>query len=191
MPGLDADELFHLGLHALRNDNPEDAIKRLKECLDLNPADARATYLLGATYAQVGMYDRARELLQQSILLNPQEYTAVFQLGLLYLTSGDVARGRETWEQLDTLGSEHFLHLFKSAMLALAEDDFERCVALIDRGMASNTANEALNRDMQQVRTAAVAALGENGGAEAVGSTADNAASHFALSGYQQMSEKK
>lgn len=189
MPGLDAEELFHLGLHALRNDDPHEAIECLKQCLDMKPADARAAYLLGATYAQIGMYDRAKESLQQSVLLNPDEHTAVFQLGLLHLTSGDVELGRSTWERLDKLGSEHFLHLFKSAMLALVADDFARCVALIDAGVQANSGNEALNGDMLKVRDSAIAALAENGGAEPA--SAEVSASHFALSGYQQMSDKK
>jgi tetratricopeptide (TPR) repeat protein len=190
MSGLDAEELFHLGLHALRNDDPHQAIKSLKQCLELNPSDAKATYLLGATYAQVAMYDRAKELLQQAVLLNPQEYTAVFQLGLLHLTSGDVETSRQVWEGLDELGAEHFLHLFKSAMLALVVDDFAHCIELIDAGIRANTSNDALNNDMLKVKESAAAALANNGNAAPDGE-GTAAANHFALSGYQQMSDKK
>jgi tetratricopeptide (TPR) repeat protein len=188
MSGLDAEELFHLGLHSLRNNDPHEAINCLKQCLDVDPNNGKATYLLGATYAQVGMYDRAKQFMQQAVALNPQEYTAIFQLGLLHLTSGDVELGRTTWEGLDELGSENFLHLFKSAMLALVADDFAQCVALIDAGVAANTANEALNNDMLRVKASAVAALAEKAG---VVETDNASAQHFALSGYQQMSDKK
>jgi tetratricopeptide (TPR) repeat protein len=188
MTGLDANELFHLGLHALRNDDPHEAIDCLKQCVDIDPGNSKATYLLGATYAQIGMYDRAKQVMQQAVELNAQEYTAVFQLGLLHLTSGDAELGRTTWESLDELGSEHFLHLFKSAMLALVADEFAQCIDLIDRGIAANTVNEALNRDMEKVRTSAATALEEKAGTT---ETETPSAQHFALSGYQQMSDKK
>jgi tetratricopeptide (TPR) repeat protein len=190
MPGLDAEELLHLGLHALRNNDPHEAIKSLKQCLDLNPTDAKATYLLGATYAQVAMYDRAKQLLQQAVLLNPQEYTAVFQLGLLHLTSGDVETSRQVWEGLDELGAEHYLHLFKSAMLALVVDDFARCIELIEAGVRANSANDALNGDMLKVKESAAEAMANNAGAAPAGE-GTAAANHFALSGYQQMTDKK
>jgi tetratricopeptide (TPR) repeat protein len=188
MPELDAEELFHLGLHALRNDDPHEAIKCLKQAIDIDASHGRAVYLLGATYAQVGMYDRAKQFMRQAVDMNPREYTAVFQLGLLHLTSGDVELGRSVWEGLDELGSEHFLHLFKSAMLALVADDFARCIDLIDAGIAANTVNEALNNDMLQIKASAVGALGGTVDAQPSDS---GSAQHFALSGYQQMSDKK
>lgn len=192
MSELDAEELFHLGLHALRNDDPHEAISCLKQCIDLAPTHVKAVYLLGATYAQVGMYDRAKQLMQQAVLLDPQEYTAVFQLGLLHITSGDVELARTTWEGLDILGPEHFLHLFKSAMLALVIDDFARCIALIDAGIKANTFNEALNNDMLKVKVSAEAALTTAAETIPAALPTDGAAvNHVALSGYQQVRDKK
>ena len=186
MSGLDAEELFHLGLHALRNDDPEKAISCLKECLERDPADAKSTYLLGATYAQMGMYDRAKQMLDQAIVLNPREYTAIFQLGLLHLTSGDVQQSKIVWQHLDVLGSDHFLYLFKSAMLALVADDFALCIALVDAGIEANTSNEALNNDMRKIKESAAAAT-----AHASEPVEGSAVSHVALSGYQQVRDKK
>lgn len=189
MSGLDSEELFHLGLHALRSDDPHEAIKCLKQCLEIEPSHAKATYLLGATYAQVGIYDRAKELLVQTIELNPEEYAALFQLGLLHLTSGEVDLARDTWAGLDVLGSEHCLYLFKSAMLALVVDDFARCVALIDSGIAANTVNEPLNNDMLQVKASAISAMTPT--IDAPLSPDGGSAGHVALSGYQQTRDKK
>jgi len=186
MSVLDADELLHLGLHATNNNDPEKALEYLKSCLELEPQRADAMYLLGATYAQLGMYDRAAETLAQTIALNPRQHTAVFQLGLLQLTRGDVEAARRTWSALDELGGDHYLYLFKSAMLALVADDFSECIALIERGIGLNAVNEALNNDMRRVRESAeTARAGET-------AATDNAAvGHLVLSGYQQASEKK
>jgi Flp pilus assembly protein TadD len=190
MSELDAEELLHLGLHALRNDNPPEAIAHLKNCLERDPANAKAVYLLGATYAQVGLYDRAEELLLQAIALNGDEYTAIFQLGLLHLTGGDVEQASSEWATLDSLGREHPMHRFKSAMLALAADDFAGCMALIDAGIEANLENPALNRDMLRVKAAAETALGAAPTAAAA-PAAESGMSRYLLSGYQQAWDKK
>jgi tetratricopeptide (TPR) repeat protein len=184
MPEFDAEELLHLGLHATKNNDPENAIEHLKRCLDIEPNNAKATYLLGAVYAQLGLYDRAKQFLQQAVTLNPQEYTAVFQLGLLQLTSGDVGAAQNVWRGLDELGAEHFLHLFKSGMLALAEDRFVDCIDLLERGIRVNSANEALNNDMRNVLASAQAAASAAPAADVPG------VNHLVLSGYQQAQPK-
>jgi len=186
MPVFDAEELLHLGLHATKNNDPQSAIEHFKRCLDTEPGNAKATYLLGAVYAQLGMYDRAKEFLQQAVNLNPLEYTAVFQLGLLHLTSGDVIAARAAWGGLDELSAQHYLHLFKSGMLALAEDRFADCVQLLEQGIADNTVNAALNDDMRKVQTAARAADGTAPPADETVAVA----SHLVLSGYQQAQPK-
>lgn len=185
---LTAEELFQLGLHATKHADPHTAINYLSQAFDLEPSNSRTTYLLGAVYAQVGLYDRARDLLHKAIELNPEEYTAIYQLGLLYLTSGNVEKAKEVWQHLDALGQENYLYLFKVAMLALVEDDFARCVLLIDQGIERNQQNESLNEDMRKVRAAAEnAASGDNSENKA----SDTSASHLVLSGYQQAQTNK
>lgn len=182
MSVLDAEELLHLGLHELKNNNAHGAIEHLKCCLEVDPGNAKATYLLGAVYAQIAMYDRAALFLEQAIALNPEEYTAVFQLGLLHLTSGRSEQARVVWQGVDALDEQHFLRLFVQGLLALARDDFARCVDLLERGMAANTENDALNNDMRLIKAAVEAAVA--GGVEA--EPGADVASHLVLSGYRQ-----
>src|SRR5262245_38879670 len=120
MSGLDAEELLHLGLHAAAKDDPLQAIECLKRCVALDPANSRATYLLGAMYAQIGMYDCAKETLDKALTLDPNQHTAIFQLGLLHLTSGDVPKAESIWRGLNTLPEDHFLNLFRPRLLPLA-----------------------------------------------------------------------
>jgi tetratricopeptide (TPR) repeat protein len=187
MSGLDAQELLHLGLHATQKDDPLQAIECLKRCVEMDPVNSRATYLLGALYAQIGMYDRAKETLGSAVALDPNEHTAVFQLGLLHLTSGDVQKAQSAWHGLDTLREDHFLNLFRQGLLALAADDFERCVALLEQGISANTTNEPLNNDMRNLRASAEAAA-ERRGAVVPGTTETPPAgdAHHLLSAYRQ-----
>lgn len=181
---LDTEELLHLGLHAIRENNPNAAIEHFKQCLANSPDHPQATYLLGAIYAQIGMYDRAKDLLQKAIIINPSEFTGRFQLGLLHLTSGDVEQAKIVWQELEALEHDHFLNLFKSAMLALVEDKFELCIELIDKGIAANSVNSSLNDDMKKVRAAAQQAL--TSGAADQAQAASTNVSHLVLSGYEQ-----
>lgn len=187
MSGLDAQELLHLGLHATRNDDPLQAIECLKRCVALDPDNSRATYLLGALYAQIGMYDRAKETLDSAVALDPNEHTAVFQLGLLHLTGGDVSQATATWSGLDTLAENHFLNLFRHGLLALAADDFERSATLLGQGISANNTNEPLNNDMRNLRASAEAAAERRGAmlpdATEPGATGD---AQHPLSAYRQ-----
>jgi tetratricopeptide (TPR) repeat protein len=146
---LDAQELLHLGLYAVEKDQPHQAIECLKRCLRLEPENAKATYLLGALYAQIGLYDRAKTTLVRAIALNPAEHTASFQLGLLHLTSNELPEAHAVWARLDDLPSEHFLNSFRKGLLALLEDNFVTSAALLEKGIAANKLNEALNNDMR------------------------------------------
>lgn len=150
---LDADELLHLALDAMKANRHEEAITSLKRALDLSPNDARMRYLLGAEHAQIGMYDRAVEEIGKAVEIDPKLSTARFQLGMLHLTSARVDQAAQAWEALDELDSDHPLRLFKTGLLHLARDEFDLCVPLLEKGMAANKENPTLNRDMQQILT--------------------------------------
>lgn len=190
MTPLDAEELLHLGLHATRNNDPEAALGYLKQSLAMEPDNAQAVYLLAANYAQIGLYDRARELFERTLELAPREYTAAFQLGLLHMTGGDLDAARETWARLDELDEENALHRYKSALLALGVDDFPGAVALFDAGLRAGDGNAALNADMQRIRDAAALLLQEShSAANPQTDVIAPGAGHFVLSHYQQSRE--
>jgi tetratricopeptide (TPR) repeat protein len=185
MSGLDAEELLHLGMHATQNDDPLQAIECLKRCVELDPVNSRATFLLGALYAQIGLFDRAKATLDAAVALDPHEHTAVFQLGLLHLTSGDVGKAETAWHGLDTLAEDHFLQLFRRGLLALAGDDFHVSAELLGRGIAANTLNEPLNNDMRALRASAEAAA-QRGGATVSADSVPAGDGHHLLGAYRQ-----
>lgn len=186
MTALDATELLHLGLHASQHDDPARAIEYLKQCLALEPDHPNATYLLGALYAQVGIYDRAKETLSRAIELGGVEPTAAFQLGLLHLTSGEVDRAASVWLRLDSLPQTHALNHFRFGLLALARDDFAECLARLDEGIRANSFNEALNADMQRIKDSAAAAKPQGDAFAALESQESVARGQHLLGGYRQ-----
>lgn len=185
--GFDAEELLHLGLHASNENDPHEAIDCLKQCLQLEPDNAKAVYMLGALYAEIGLYDRAKQTLTRAVELNSSEYTAVFQLGLLHLSSGDAALAATVWNHLDPLDPDHYLNLFRHGLLALANDQFVDCVELLDRGIAANTFNDALNNDMRNLRVSAEAGLAASPKpAEVNGVPEGSTLEHHLPAGYRQ-----
>lgn len=148
---LDAEELLHLAMNASAAGKHEDAITSLKRALTLAPKEGRIHYMLAAEHAQIGLYDRAAEEMAEAVQLDPSLDTAHFQLGLLYITSGRVEQAARAWKPLDRLGVEHPLHLFKTGLLHLARDEFTECVQLLEKGIAQNKTNQALNNDMQRI----------------------------------------
>lgn len=152
---LEPDELMHLALHASSNNRPDEAIGLLKDLLTKTPHNANALYLLGALHAEIGMYDRAKEEISKALEYDPSLTPARFQLGLLYLTSGNVNLAGDTWSDLDELGENDCFLLFKRGLLSLAQDRFDSCIDDLSQGIALNSFNEALNKDMSRILEAA------------------------------------
>ncbi|WP_346837622.1 hypothetical protein [Microbulbifer sp. SAOS-129_SWC] len=186
---LNAEELFHLGLHSLEKDDVGESLSLFKRCVEMDEHHAKATYMVGALYAQIQMLEPAIDWLQKAIELDASEKTAVFQLGLLHLTSGDVEESATVWRELDDLKPDHPFKLFSAGMTALVKDDFALCIEKLSQGIENNDFNTALNDDMRRVIASAEAAM-ENRPGEAVvehGEVTPNAASaQRALSGYKQ-----
>src|SRR5258706_778476 len=112
---------------------------------------AEPQYLLGAEYAGMGLYDRAVSEMQAALARKPELAAARFQLGVLFLTRAGVEEAAATWGLLDMLPHEHPLYLFKSGLLHLIQEQFDKAAILLKEGIAANTENPALNRDMQLV----------------------------------------
>jgi Flp pilus assembly protein TadD len=134
-------------------------LARLQAAVSNDPLNAELRYLLGAELAEGGDHEHAIVELATAVKLEPALHTARFQLGLLHLTLARPAECIAAWEPLDTAEGEPCLKLFKHGMEALIRDDFRQCIDLLQRGIALNTTNVPLNRDMAMVVAKAQEAL--------------------------------
>lgn len=184
MSRLDLEESFHLGLEATQRGDFGSAIEYFKEYIEQDASNAQVAYLLGACYAQIGLYDRAKQQLTTALSLDPSQSTACFQLGLLHLTSGEVGLAKEAWLQLDVAEDDAFLRFFKEGLEALIGDRFADCIDLLTRGIELNNANLPLNIDMEKVIAAARAAIGTE--PDASTSDAATAPNSLFLANYQK-----
>lgn len=181
---LDADELMHLALAASQRGQAGEAIDFLKRLLEISPQNAEAHHILGAEYAQIGMYDRAVEEMTQAVAIDPGLDTLRFQLGLLHLTMRRVDEATEVWSGLDHLDHDHPYYLFKTGLIHLAKDEFAACTACLEKGIAANKFNEPLNNDMRRVLDEIAAQTDADAVADKQTEGQEEPAPHLFLSAY-------
>ena len=150
-PALDTEELLHLAIQASKNKNNEATIRYLKSALQLSPEAADVHFMLGATYADLAMFERAESSLQEAIRLNPDFEAANFQLGLLYIVNNQIENATTAWQKLDSTSEDNAYYLFKSGLLSLSRDEFDKSIDYINRGLKANQDNPPLSENMTRI----------------------------------------
>lgn len=85
---LDSEELLHLAIDAAKKGDHHSALSYLHSCIDKEPGNARARFLLGAEYAELRLFDRAIVEYKTSLDMDPSLELAEIQLALLYMVMG-------------------------------------------------------------------------------------------------------
>lgn len=147
---LDAEELFYLALKEVEEGNREKSILYLKQSISLD-AKPESLFLLGAEYAEIGMYDRAIAAMSEALTLAPELWTAWFQLGLLYLTQELAEAATDAFSRLAQLGAESCFFHFGDGMTKLVGGELEQAVEALELGLSLNLDNPALNRDVSAI----------------------------------------
>jgi tetratricopeptide (TPR) repeat protein len=117
---FDAQELFALARLDLERGSLEQALFKIKQLIADPEAPNEAFGFAGRLYAQLGIWDRAKELFQRYLKLNPKAVTEAFQLGMVHFDSLESNEALEIWSELLQREPAHPPSLFYSA-LALAQ----------------------------------------------------------------------
>jgi tetratricopeptide (TPR) repeat protein len=163
---------------------PDQAAALLLDAAQMHPDDARPLLLLGAEFAQAREYDRAEAAYLAAVQRAPQFAIARFQLGLLQFTSGRPAVATLTWAPLDELPEGEPLRIFKRGIECLARDAFDEARTLLEQGIAANTSNPALNRDMQMLLQRIAQ---QQGSAVPSEEASEETGAHFLVSAYKTL----
>lgn len=143
-------DYFPALLQRLQQDGSQ-AVELLEQAANQYPRDPRPFLLLAAEFMHQRQVDRAEACYIFALHRAPEFAIARFQLGLLQLTSARPAAAIATWAPLEVLPDGEPLKLFKRGLEAMAQDRFEEARQLLEAGIAANTVNEPLNRDMRMV----------------------------------------
>jgi Tfp pilus assembly protein PilF len=182
MTGNEQDH-FPALLKQLQGATGASARRLLEEAVQAHPADPRLLLLLAAELVHAKELDRAEAAYTRALQCAPDFAIARFQLGLLQLTSARPAAAQATWAPLDLLEGNHPLLLFKTGLELLAQDRFDEARRSLEKGIAENRDNPALNRDMQLVLARIAETTGGPGGAQSEQSAGDPEG-HFLVSSY-------
>lgn len=150
---MDLEEYIYLAIHASAAGDHHAALEYLYKALALSPDHAQARYLLAAEHAELGLYDRASNELEELLKIAPEMETARFQLGLLTLQLGRQEEARAAFSKLSEGASDESLKAFSQAYLHMLNDDVGQAVTQLTYGIES-CANVSLQHDMQQVLSA-------------------------------------
>lgn len=135
----------------------------LREAVARHGGDARLRFLLGSVQASAGDIRAACAELRQAVDLDPSYAIARFQLGLLLLTSGRAEEAETIWRPLLAAADDDPLRWFVEGLGLVIRDRFAVALPLLDRGMALNTRNAPLNRDIALLAEALRKALAGGG----------------------------
>ena len=142
-------------------EDPE--LAALRKAVLNDPRNGELRYLLAAHMAQAQDYDGAVLEFSAAVALNPQLHAARLQLGLLHLTMAQPQHSLAVLEPLEALDEDAALKHFKRGLEALIADDFDACIGHLRTGLALNTTNPPLNRDMAMLIERVLAATQTQG----------------------------
>ncbi|MGM9514313.1 tetratricopeptide repeat protein [Roseateles sp. DB2] len=195
---LSQQELLGLALDAFKREDNGRALAYLKEAGAREDASSQILFMLGSEYAQIGMIPEAKAILNKAALALPALPLARFQLGLLHLSTGELDQARSVWQPLLDLSATSpasYLQCFAQGLLDVSTESWDSARAALQEGIALNTENAALNKDMQGVldRMAAMASATTsqatmpeaNTPADPAPATAELEASHLFISAYK------
>jgi tetratricopeptide (TPR) repeat protein len=148
---LDAEELFHLALHASAAGDHHACMTYLEELLQREPCNARAIYLLAVQHAELGLTQRAITGIKNALAIEPDLEIARFQLGLLLMF--DKNEPLEAKNYLEKLSSSEnrALRAYAEAMIAIADNDPVRARQKLAIGLAESSPDSPLSTLMRRL----------------------------------------
>lgn len=148
---LDAREYLHLAVNASQKGDHHASMEYLHKCLEQEPKNSDALYLLAAEHAEIGLLDRAVDGMERAIAIDPAQEMAVFQVSLLYMAKGDLRTAEEKLRALNKQTQDAALRQYSTAMLHLVANETNDAVREITVGLDQNYGNPHLDTTMRNV----------------------------------------
>jgi len=95
---FDSDELLALTNLDIEKGDIENALLKLKTILADKKPPVEANAMAARLYAQLGLFDRAKDLFEKYIKVNPDAIVENFQLGMAHFDAGDVDAALKIWD---------------------------------------------------------------------------------------------
>jgi len=119
----DAEEYFHLALHASALGDHHACMTYLEEVLQKEPANARAIYLRAVQHAELGLTQRAIAGIKRALIIEPDLELARFQLGLLLLFDINEPTEAKCYLERLRISQDRALRAYAEAMIAVVDNE--------------------------------------------------------------------
>lgn len=150
MSSFDSEEHLFLALNAISEKAHDRAIDHLKK-ITSGEYYSRAQYLLGAEYAEIGMYDRAKQSFQSIIDVEPLKEMVRLQKGLLHIFLGEKEDAQLCLSRLVEVEDEtNPIFWFAKGMLVSLDSRLHDAIEFLKNGIKLNVINDPLNDDMRK-----------------------------------------
>ncbi|HEY7641329.1 MAG TPA: hypothetical protein VH814_16490 [Steroidobacteraceae bacterium] len=148
---LDAEEYFHLALHASAAGDHHACMTYIEEVLQREPRNARAIYLLAVQHAELGLTQRAITGIKSALAIDPDLEIARFQLGLLLMfDKNEPAEAKNYLERLCS-SENRALRAYSEAMIAIAENQPVRARQKLAIGLSESSPDSPLSGLMRRL----------------------------------------
>ena len=148
---LDAEEYFHLALHASAMGDHHACMTYLEEVLQRQPRNARAIYLLAVQHAELGLTQRAAAGIKTALMIEPDLELARFQLGLLLLfDNNEPVEAKGYLDRLRTC-QNRALRAYAEAMIAICDKQPTLARQKLAVGLSESSPDSPLAVLMRQV----------------------------------------
>jgi len=169
---LDAEEYFHLALHASSLGDHHACMTYLEEVLQREPQNARAIYLRAVQHAELGLTQRAVAGIKTALSIEPDMDLARFQLGLLLLF--DINQPGEAKDYLQRLcrSQDRALRAYSEAMIALVDNEPLLARQKLAIGLSESSPDSQLPMLMRRLFELLLSGPGAGGNGEPAGQRA-------------------
>ena len=148
---LDAEEYFHLALHASAAGDHHACMTYLEEVLQREPRNARAIYLMAVQHVELGLTQRAIAGIKAALSIDPDLEIARFQLGLLLMFEKNLpAEARDYLERLCS-SPNRALRAYSEAMIAIANNQPVLARQKLAIGLSESSPDSALSMLMRRL----------------------------------------
>lgn len=130
-------------------DAHSDQVAAIGSVLERHPDDPRLHFMLGSVFADKAEYIKAHAALSRALELAPDYTLARYQLGFFELTSGETDNALSTWGPILKAPKDNYLRVFVEGMVLVIGDNFSEAIAMLEKGIALNQENPAINRDIE------------------------------------------
>lgn len=148
MAALDRQEMLHMAIHASANSRPDDAIRTLKDLIEIDEANGDAHFLIAANYAEIAMLEKSISHYQRALELMPEQDYARMQFGMLLTAMDRIDEAREVLASFVTGQRDDCYAIFARGLNALFDNNLGESRRLLEAGLAANQNNEPLNNDV-------------------------------------------